>query len=456
MSASGDRRKIFLLIAPLLVLIGIVCAAAVDLNVTRPKVGNAGFRGPIPAAEADAVRRGLRRPVPRHALAIAIAQMQALPALPALGTSGWNFIGPARISNGQALYHDGFNCPLPLFRINVSGRVSSIAVGGSDSVLYVGTAGGGIWKTVDGGVNWKPLTDMLALSHNNVPVAGNAIGALAVVPNANPDLDVVYAGTGEGNSSCDSEYGQGVLKSTDGGSTWTQQGADVFDRVAFSKIAVVPDLTNPNNPQTLYATTTWGLFNGAAAECGFAVPAFPGLYRTTNAGASWSRISGAGGSPGLTGATGSATDVVVDTSLTYKGPLTATYSDGICPSPFTLATDSKEFTLTAGIIQNNGSVPLKGKFTLTQTPAPLPGCSDVGGDYTCRGSAPSLNGPGALIGCLSPKASFTMEGTFSASTTFSGTWQIDAFQSAMFTLNGVPANSTPAVYAAFSGSAGGS
>lgn len=182
--------------------------------------------------EHDAIWRGLTHPIPAHAMADAIVQMQRLPQLAEAGTAGWNFIGPSRISGGQPLSHGGFNCPLAPFRINVSGRVTAIAVGSNDSVLYAGSAGGGVWKTVDGGANWKPLTDALSLTSGGIPVAANAIGAIAVVPGANPALDTVYVGTGEGNSSCDSEYGQGILKSTDGGTTWDQLGSATFDRLS--------------------------------------------------------------------------------------------------------------------------------------------------------------------------------------------------------------------------------
>ena len=404
--------------------------------------------------EHDAIWRGLTHPIPPHAMADAIVQMQRLPQLAEAGTAGWNFIGPSRISGGQPLSHGGFNCPLAPFRINVSGRVTAIAVGSNDSVLYAGSAGGGVWKTVDGGANWKPLTDALSLTSGGIPVAANAIGAIAVVPGANPALDTVYVGTGEGNSSCDSEYGQGILKSTDGGTTWDQLGSATFDRLSVGKIAIVPDFANPDNPRILYAAATSGLTNSATAVCVFATTATPGLYRSVNAGASWMRISGTGGLPGLTGTSGSATDVVVDGSQIFKGPLSTAFTDPVCATVYTVATDANQFTVNAAKVQNAAFWSLLGKFTLTQTPVPMPGCTDVRGNYSCVGSTPSLNGPGATIGCLSPNAGYSFNGSFAAGTTFSGTWDINS-PAVPVTLNGIAQNSQPVVYAALAGAGGG-
>ncbi len=85
----------------------------------------------------------------------------------------------------------------------------SMAVDPRDgNVVYAGTASGGVWKTVDGGVNWKPLTD---------DQPSLSIGSLVLDKN-NPST--IYAGTGDrsyNNACCD---GAGILKSTDAGATW--------------------------------------------------------------------------------------------------------------------------------------------------------------------------------------------------------------------------------------------
>ena len=80
---------------------------------------------------------------------------------------------------------------------------------GNADIFYLAAADGGVWKTTDGGVTWTPLTD------SQITLA---MGALAVAPG---NSDFIYAGTGEANNPIDSLYGMGVLKSTDGGQSWT-------------------------------------------------------------------------------------------------------------------------------------------------------------------------------------------------------------------------------------------
>ncbi|MEL7003425.1 MAG: hypothetical protein AAFN93_11915 [Bacteroidota bacterium] len=77
---------------------------------------------------------------------------------------------------------------------------------------YVGAASGGIWKTVDGGLNWQPVFDKQRV---------HSIGALALSPS---EPEVVYAGTGESFIRSNVSIGNGVWRSTDGGTTWTHLG----------------------------------------------------------------------------------------------------------------------------------------------------------------------------------------------------------------------------------------
>ena len=108
-----------------------------------------------------------------------------------------------------------------------SGRVSALAVDPTNSAtVYAGAAGGGVWKSNDGGTNWTPLTDSQLVL---------AIGALAIDPN---DSRVIYAGTGEANHCGDCQAGQGVLKSSDGGSTWVLLGQTTFAGRAIGGLVV--------------------------------------------------------------------------------------------------------------------------------------------------------------------------------------------------------------------------
>src|SRR5205085_10530564 len=100
---------------------------------------------------------------------------------------------------------------------------------------YIGSAGGGVWKTTNSTAanpSWTPLTDTQVSPF---------IGSVTLAP-SNPSI--VYVGTGEEELRALSFYGKGVLKSTDGGATWTLLGASVFDRTVIGNIVVHPTDSN--------------------------------------------------------------------------------------------------------------------------------------------------------------------------------------------------------------------
>ncbi len=136
-----------------------------------------------------------------------------------LDTTIWTSIGPAPIVNGQTSGSQP-----------VSGRITGVAGDPTNPLVdYIAAAGGGVWKTVNGGTSWTALTDNQATTF---------MGAIAVAPS---NGQVIYAGTGEANNSGDSGYGRGILVSQDGGATWTLTTANgALDRQAISRIAVDP------------------------------------------------------------------------------------------------------------------------------------------------------------------------------------------------------------------------
>lgn len=116
---------------------------------------------------------------------------------------------------------------------NMMGRITDIeGVPGNPQVVYVGTASGGVWKTTNGGITWKPIFD-------RQPVA--SIGDIALEP-GNPE--VIYVGTGEANLRNSVSFGQGVYKSTDGGKTWVHLGLE--DTRHISRIVI-----NPRRPEVV-------------------------------------------------------------------------------------------------------------------------------------------------------------------------------------------------------------
>ncbi len=142
----------------------------------------------------------------------------------------------------------------------------SIAVSGSSSRIneyYFGAVGGGLWKTIDGGQTWKPVTDGQLKS--------SSVGAVAV-SNSNPD--VVYIGMGETELRGNIMQGDGVYKSIDAGKTWEHVGLE--ETQAISKIRI-----HPTNPDVVYVAAL-GHPYGENPE--------RGVFKSTDGGKNWNKI----------------------------------------------------------------------------------------------------------------------------------------------------------------------
>ncbi|MBS1654439.1 MAG: hypothetical protein JSU05_06330, partial [Bacteroidetes bacterium] len=157
----------------------------------------------------------------------------------------------------------------------IGGRILSIAIDpANNNNLFAGSASGGIWKSTNGGTSWSHV-------NCNLPVLG--VPAIIINPS---NSNVIYAGTGEvyrfdstsgtpnpGNTGYSvwktrGTYGIGIIKSTDGGATWSQ----VFTKNTAQLFGIQSLKFDPSNSNTVYACTTQG------------------LYRSTNAGTTWSNI----------------------------------------------------------------------------------------------------------------------------------------------------------------------
>jgi hypothetical protein len=200
----------------------------------------------------------------------------------------WQLLGPQPTNTGYAY---------PV----TSGRVTALAVDPTESTtVYAGAAEGGIWKTINGGTTWTPLTDSQA---------SLATGSIAIAPSSH---ETIYVGTGEEDFSLDSYYGLGVLKSTNAGSTWTlYEGPFAAGRMDIGSLAV-----HPTNPSIVLAATNMGVYlstNGASTwtqvisgtatgvvfnptdgNTAYAAVEGHGIYVSTNAGTSWKLDNGSG------------------------------------------------------------------------------------------------------------------------------------------------------------------
>ena len=145
----------------------------------------------------------------------------------------------------------------------IGNRIISVTGVAEDPMTYyVGAASGGIWKTVDGGLNWKPVFDKQRV---------HSIGALALAPS---EPEVVYAGTGESFIRSNVSIGNGVWRSTDGGANWTHLGLENTGRI--SRIIV-----HPTNPEVAYV---------AALGHGYTPQQERGIYKTTDGGKTWKQV----------------------------------------------------------------------------------------------------------------------------------------------------------------------
>ena len=144
-----------------------------------------------------------------------------------------------------------------------AGKVNAVSgVPGNPALYYMGADGGGVWKTTDGGVTWKPIFDgESALS----------IGTLAVAP-SNPNI--IYLGTGVNTVYGDMTYGNGVYKSTNGGETWQHLGLEDTQHIARV-------LVDPRNPDTVLV---------AALGHPYGPNEDRGVFRSTDGGKNWKKV----------------------------------------------------------------------------------------------------------------------------------------------------------------------
>jgi hypothetical protein len=154
---------------------------------------------------------------------------------------------------------------------NVAGRAREILVDPADAsqgTWYVASVGGGVWKTADAGASWRQLTD---------EIPNLAVSALVQCP-SNPNI--MYAGTGESFYSVDVINGNGILKSTDRGETWTQLAVTVND-VRFNNISRI--IVSPTDANLVLASTTVGRYKGSLG-------ASSNIFRSTDGGATWTAV----------------------------------------------------------------------------------------------------------------------------------------------------------------------
>jgi photosystem II stability/assembly factor-like uncharacterized protein len=145
----------------------------------------------------------------------------------------------------------------------MSGRITDLDLHPTnDRVILAGTAGGGVWKSSNGGATFNPIFDDYCQS----------IGAVAIDP-SHPD-NTYWVGTGETWTRNSGSLGDGLYKTVDGGSNWTKMGFEKSERIAGIQI-------NPKNPDEVYVAVLGPLWSDSDER---------GLYKTTDGGKTWNKI----------------------------------------------------------------------------------------------------------------------------------------------------------------------
>lgn len=144
-----------------------------------------------------------------------------------------------------------------------SGRISDIAINPNNPFeYYVATASGGVWKTVNSGVDYQPIFDN---------EGSYSIGCVTIDPN---NTNVIWVGSGENNNQRSVSYGDGVYKSNDGGKTWKNIGLKTSEHIG--RIIV-----HPENSNIVYVAAIGPLWSKGGER---------GLYKTTDGGSTWNAI----------------------------------------------------------------------------------------------------------------------------------------------------------------------
>ncbi|HEV2288507.1 MAG TPA: YCF48-related protein [Candidatus Acidoferrales bacterium] len=148
----------------------------------------------------------------------------------------------------------------------IGGRVVTVTgVPGNADLFYMGTVGGGIWKSTDYGLTWKNISD------GTLPSSSPSVGAIAVAP-SNPN--VLYAGMGESDIRNTMIPGDGIFKSADAGKTWSYMG--LRDTHTISNIVI-----DPKNPDIVYASSMGHVFVADPNR---------GVFKSTDGGKTWNKI----------------------------------------------------------------------------------------------------------------------------------------------------------------------
>ncbi len=162
------------------------------------------------AGASRRIESGSAAPINAEMFSSTASPEQALLANPNVSRATWRWLGPG----------------------NIGGRIRSLAISPTDpDTMFAGSVGGGIWKTTNGGASWAPVDDFMAVL---------SVSSIVINPGKPSEM---YVGTGEGYGNGDSIRGAGIFKSTNGGATWSQLPGTAAAFWAVNRLAISPDGT---------------------------------------------------------------------------------------------------------------------------------------------------------------------------------------------------------------------
>lgn len=323
--------------------------------------GNEGERGPGSAEEEEFANRAY--PANDIPFQLTLNAQNAFNQIKAKGVGKgknvpgqWTLVGPSTANYPSVLTFSGADYA-------TSGRITGLAIDPNCSNkkcrLWVGAAGGGVWRTDNAlsgsGANWTFVSGSFAT---------NAIGVLYY----DASSGTLYAGTGESHASGDSEAGMGIYKSTDGGNTWTHLSSTVnalstpgngtYTGDAFAGRSISSIVVDPNDPNVIYVGSTRGV-RGVTSVTGGATsnPPTPrppfGLFKSTDGGATFTFIwDGNASLRGVSRVKLDPLDSQVVYASAYQHGIWRSFNGGASfeqiffPTSFLLNTDRTEFDVT--------------------------------------------------------------------------------------------------------------
>ena len=279
-----------------------------SISVTMNSSGTASFTASLSAATTTGQWVTATATDPSGDTSEFSGERQLPYSTPALSTSTWTQLGPDAIAQSPE-----YTGPV------MSGRIETAAPDPNNpNIMYLAADGGGVWETTDWlatSPTWVPLTDSQS---STVTGSGNdSFVSLAVYP-GNPSI--IYAAAGG--------PGGGILKSTNGGQSWTHLGNSVFDQAAFGSLVI-----DPNNSNIVYVSVLYDPYNNTG-----------GVYKSTDGGATWTNTTSSIHN-------GCATDIAMDpanSSILYAGLTqdTNTATNGLWES----TNGGSSWTLLSGLV----------------------------------------------------------------------------------------------------------